>query len=392
MGNVVKQINRQEPNRNRSIGRILAENNTQAPFQSQHPATQGRLYNDVLSGGAHLGRNVWNGVNSFISPGAYAKDTPNTPRISEQQLRQFNADVERKRREEELVRQNAQIYQMMNDYSEYQNAQHRAQQRNFEARRQQQRQQAQQRIIEAQVKEETDTPPKNSVPDIIHMPALQHALEKRRVKLVNTRPLDENANLHYAYTKDNRTQYHPPAAALDPGIALYHYMYGNGRPLTIQMKDIRLDNLENHQDMPDFKVIAKALRHDRETELELAPRSISLPVSNLPDKASLGTVTIQLTGTVRLTSPRHWVFQGTIMSPNGDRYDFNPSTHRTDIGEWSTWVGSQIPGIPYPINIEGEQYVEFSGYFFCIKKLITFTINWYFFGLRFTKTNCKKSI
>ena len=261
MGNVVKQINRQEPNRNRSIGRILAENNTQTPFQSQHPETQGRMFSDVVSGGAQLGQTVWNGVNSFISPGAYAH--------------------------------------AHDPYSD--------------------------------------------------------------TEVIGSRPKNESDGLHQSISKNNRTQYHPPPAALEPVSSLLHYRYGGGQPKTVQMKNIRLPDITKHSKFPNFNHMASIMSAQNIREIPIDPVAMSVQVTNVLDRASLNYVNITLNGRIRLFPYKRWRFEGSITG--ADIYDFNKSTHRNGIAEWSTWVGNKIPGKNYKIDILGDQFFELSGYY-----------------------------
>ena len=47
-------------------------------------------------------------------------------------------------------------------------------------------------------------------------------------------------------------------------------------------------------------------------------------------------------------------FRGTLKAFD-DVFDFNPSTHRSVLGEAATAVGRAIPGTPFTIEIRGDK-------------------------------------
>jgi hypothetical protein len=359
-----------------SIGHVMQQNNPNNRLTQHH--RRGKFESGVVANEPQstlMGR-VSRGINHFISPSAYGASMPRQARGLSPAEEQYylskagkpdNTDaLIASQPNQNFLRQSARAYQYIQSPYANHAAQLRAEQARQRASDEQRRRRAEARRSSEKMRQEMNIPEHTVIPDMdirIEFPVLHAELKKR--KLINTRPLNENANLHYAIKQNNRTQYQPPMAALDPGLALYHYIHGEGRPLTVQMRDIRIENIKRHEDMYDFKNVVKVMRHQGIKKLDMNSRKISFQVSNLLDKASLGNITVELTGTVLLTSPRRWEFQGIITSnPSlNDKYDFNPSTHRSGLGEASTIVGSQIPGTEYEVIIEGEQKFEISGYY-----------------------------
>ena len=76
--------------------------------------------------------------------------------------------------------------------------------------------------------------------------------------------------------------------------------------------------------------------------------------------AVFGHVTLHLEGDLAVGSSGWWSFEGKVSALN-DIYDFNPASHRSFIGELSTWVGRQFNGTPYEIQFVGYRPVYVNG-------------------------------
>ncbi len=182
---------------------------------------------------------------------------------------------------------------------------------------------------------------------------------QQATKLVNTRPLNENPNIYQFMTKNNQVPY-KPSEALHPAKALFHYMFGNGEPLTVDIRNVNLPNIKNHRNYPNFSKYTEMMKTHKLKGIVIDARTIDTKAGGL-DAASLGNITIELSGTIRLDGNDRWRFEGSIRQGAPDTYDFNKSTHRDDLAEHSTTVGRKIPGKKYKILFEGIKHYEDSG-------------------------------
>ncbi len=79
-------------------------------------------------------------------------------------------------------------------------------------------------------------------------------------------------------------------------------------------------------------------------------------------KFLLGVITLKLDGNLQILSDGDWIFSGTLSLSEDDKYDFNPSDHRSWYEEALTWVGRNLPGGKiYEIHIHGQKSILGSG-------------------------------
>lgn len=95
------------------------------------------------------------------------------------------------------------------------------------------------------------------------------------------------------------------------------------------------------------------------------PRDAVIPIDSRmmypTGSALLGDIRLRLEGSLTLhRNPGSFAFEGTLKSFD-DYYDFNPSSHRTPLGEFSTGVGRFLPGKSYWIEIRGSRPIYESG-------------------------------
>jgi len=137
--------------------------------------------------------------------------------------------------------------------------------------------------------------------------------------------------------------------------AYLHYIGGSGTPLTMGFDhlDIRPINLK------EFPQIAAAMsdpcNKGKNISIKIDDR---LAVGTKGEqKYFLGNITLGLKGELFVFETGNAVFWGN-MSAYPDRFDFNPSTHRSATGEALTWFGNNfIPGTAYTINFRGSKYI-----------------------------------
>lgn len=162
-----------------------------------------------------------------------------------------------------------------------------------------------------------------------------------------------DANL-YGYTQQNPVNYTDPTGLLTSAGALAHYLGGSGTALSMQFNEINTSSVR----------VTRFLQVQSELKRGCGNRTVRIDsrssYSTSGDAAlTVGGITLRLQGTLTICGC-NWSFEGNLRSFD-DTYDFNPSTHRSLLGELLTTVGNNLPGKTYTINILGEKPVSTSG-------------------------------
>ncbi len=155
----------------------------------------------------------------------------------------------------------------------------------------------------------------------------------------------------YAYVGANPTIFVDPFGLFSSPEGLLHYMGGTGSAVSVPFNDVDTASVK----ATNFSQVKAAIG-------SCSPGSY--PVNGVAGFSTggdaalyLGNITLKLIGTVTVNCDCSWCFQGTL-SAYPDVYDFNASNHRTPAGEFSTFVGSLLPGKPYTMNIVGSKPVN----------------------------------
>lgn len=145
-----------------------------------------------------------------------------------------------------------------------------------------------------------------------------------------------------------------PSGLLTSAGALAHYLNGSGTSLSMQFSEI---NTATVKAVMFRQVLSELVQGgcDRTVNID---DSRAFPLSG-DEALFLGHITLRLQGTLSISNGT-WVFRGKLTS-FPDVYDFNPSNHRTTAGEFSTTLGSYLPGTSYRINIIGEKALTQTG-------------------------------
>jgi RHS repeat-associated protein len=139
------------------------------------------------------------------------------------------------------------------------------------------------------------------------------------------------------------------------GDAFAHYLGGSGSTLSAPFSQLGAGSVGPEYFGAYNDAIAGAVFGDSNHISTSAPFSTHGLAA-----AVFGTVVLHLEGDLTFGSDGAWSFRGKISAYN-DIYDFNPASHRTMLGEFSTWVGAQFEGTPYEIRFVGSQSVYRSG-------------------------------
>jgi hypothetical protein len=135
---------------------------------------------------------------------------------------------------------------------------------------------------------------------------------------------------------------------------LEHYLGGSGKSADIPFSQIDTSGVTPEQ----FNKVKDRLSSTKDGAYNISDK-LAFPTTDFNSKALLGNITLQLDGTLTLKDGSY-TFKGNL-SALPDKYDFNPSTHRTWLGEMSTTVGRSLPGTPYMINIIGNREINSYG-------------------------------
>lgn len=144
--------------------------------------------------------------------------------------------------------------------------------------------------------------------------------------------------------------------AFGPLAALYHYIYGDGLPLSADMT--RLSFNFDRQTLPPVNTILSTVQ----TGTFPINEKIGYDFRNSSywEWAYLGRVSLTLQGTLKVEPNGQWTFDGGVVGTH-DRYDANKDVSRGKVGELLTDVLRAIPGTEYDINLNGEHVIHLSG-------------------------------
>lgn len=155
----------------------------------------------------------------------------------------------------------------------------------------------------------------------------------------------------YAYVGNNPIVFVDPFGLFSSPEALAHYIGGSGTPVSVPFGDIDTSSVR----ATNFAQVKAAIGSCKPGTY---PVNDVVGFSTGGDAALyLGNITLKFAGAVTVNCDCSWCFNGTLTALP-DVYDFNRSSHRNPAAEFSTIVGSHLPGKPYNINIAGSKPVN----------------------------------
>ncbi|HBQ3191058.1 TPA: lipid II-degrading bacteriocin [Klebsiella variicola subsp. variicola] len=141
-----------------------------------------------------------------------------------------------------------------------------------------------------------------------------------------------------------------------PIAAFGHYLWGEGKPRTVDLSTVGLKVQANQIDPVMIAVKNNAAgtyqisgNFNRNTFID----------GDIPG-LYLGNITMKTEGTLKIDAKGNWDYNGVVRAFN-DTYDANPSTHRSKSAEDLTTLLRLTQGTPYEIRIPGELKVNGSG-------------------------------
>ena len=155
----------------------------------------------------------------------------------------------------------------------------------------------------------------------------------------------------YAYVGANPTIFVDPFELFFSPEGLLHYLGGSGSAVSVPFSDVDTSSVK----ATNFSQVKAAIGSCTPGTY---PVNDVVGFSTGGDAALyLGNIVLKLDGDVTVNCDCSWCFHGTLAA-RPDVYDFNRSNHRTAAGEFSTLVGSFLPGKPYTINIVGSKPIS----------------------------------
>lgn len=121
--------------------------------------------------------------------------------------------------------------------------------------------------------------------------------------------------------------------------------------MRIGFKDIDTDGIK----ITDFDQVRRLIASQKSGKID-SRRAFSTRGNHA---LMLGNIQLRLQGELSV-SKDGYTFSGTLKSFD-DLYDFNPSDHRSAVGEALTRLGSRLPGRPYAIEIRGQKEINEAG-------------------------------
>lgn len=138
--------------------------------------------------------------------------------------------------------------------------------------------------------------------------------------------------------------------------ALQHYMEGSGKPLRMAFQDVDTSKIKVSH-FPKIKQLISGQPRDAVIDV-VDKENFLLPGGEM---AFLGDCKLKLEGKLRLTKNGLWAFDGNLKAFD-QPYDFNKSSHRGIIGEFSTTIGREtMLGRSYDIEIRGKKPISEKG-------------------------------
>lgn len=136
---------------------------------------------------------------------------------------------------------------------------------------------------------------------------------------------------------------------------LFHYVFGGGKPVKIPFEQVYTSQMANIENFP----ITKNILLKRNEGIYKINDKRSILTKGLNNRAFLGQITLELKGNLFISNKKYH-FKG-FLSAKTDTYDFDLGKNRGLMAEFSTIVGSFIPGKPYDIFIIGEKKITQEG-------------------------------
>lgn len=199
--------------------------------------------------------------------------------------------------------------------------------------------------------------------------------------------LDKNensANIHYwlqraAYADDRRirftsemlwtnyqhgnTNFKPEdqvnlsGSAFGPLAALYHYIFGNGEPMSVE-----LDQLSFEFTSSAMTPLDRILKSDQIGTFNITNGSFGYDFrkSSRWEWLMLGRISLQTTGTVTIDKGGNWTYNGVVFGTK-DIYDANKDPSRGGLGEKLTDILRATNGTSYDIYLKGQREVHMKG-------------------------------
>jgi hypothetical protein len=143
-----------------------------------------------------------------------------------------------------------------------------------------------------------------------------------------------------------------------PAAAFGHYLWGNGEPRYVNLRDVGL------KVTPDQ--IPELMRIVNSGVTGKIPVSIRFPhdtysSGGMVPAAYLGNVTLHTQGTINIQPGGAWSYNGVVRAYD-DKFDFNLGNFRGPIAESLTYLGASFSGTPYIISMPGQINISGSGH------------------------------
>lgn len=145
-------------------------------------------------------------------------------------------------------------------------------------------------------------------------------------------------------------------SAFAPLAALYHYTFGKGEPMFVNLNKLNFNFSQNN--LPPIQNI---LNSGQVGEFQVNENiGYDFRDSSYWEWSYLGRVSLTAKGTMTVASDGSWSFNGTVSGVK-DVYDANADASRGKVGELLTDVLRVIDGKVFDINFQGEHEVSVSG-------------------------------
>jgi len=162
----------------------------------------------------------------------------------------------------------------------------------------------------------------------------------------------------YGYVRGNPTKYVDPSGLSATTLInlLWHYFFGGGSDYFLPADEISSElSSVDLTTFPGFQQLLIQNKGERTSIYYLGTKIVtSLGLNSL----GLGVFTVWAEGTVKIDCC-DWSFTGILQVH--DRYNFNRSTHRSWINEFSTTIGRQLPGTSFNILLDTVKQYSASG-------------------------------
>lgn len=145
--------------------------------------------------------------------------------------------------------------------------------------------------------------------------------------------------------------------AFAPLAALYHYAFGDGSAMAVDLGQLSFNFDRNN--LPPINNILSGV-HTGEFNINQSI-GYDFATSDRWAWSYLGRVSLNLSGTLKVDPAGNWNFDGRVNGVS-DRYDANPDAKRGQIGELLTQILARIPNhTEYEIFMQGEHRIQISG-------------------------------